>query len=419
VRKSIKKLIVTVLSLVQVGAFCFSGSWNAKMNDVYAATESDEDTKKDIADVAIRIGQYSHSVDFKESDCRSWIVVTFDGTRSDTPFNRAWTNDIVDFGDIYYAWYLNGELVLEGIDAYGFVIYRDNDLGIDYDSIYITDDFAVVVPNASLTLKLTVIESDYFYGTTEVVAFDYTAEDDPTTSDDENNEEEDSNKEEGNSTTSDNESNEEANSNNEEEISSDQNDNVDTSSPSSNKENKVSATQYNNNVVTSSTGESITSTIPTQVNSGISAALTTHGSVINFAAGLSESEKNDGIHIESRISDSQCGELAKQSLQIAAESVGAKTAHTLEIYMGMVGKNGAPQGDIESLLMPIEICLSIPDGIDGSLYDFAVVRLQKDGTFVILPDIGTDSTTINFETDQFGVFSIIYGEKGSFDTYKN
>jgi hypothetical protein len=188
------------------------------------------------------------------------------------------------------------------------------------------------------------------------------------------------------------------------------------SNNSSNSQNSLS-TSDNGNTVTDSTGNTVTSTVATKVSAGVRAAVQSHRSLVNHAAGLTEEEKANGDYIEVSVYGSQCGEAAKAVIDNAAKALSAKIAQILEIEVEKMGKNGAPIGGVSLLNQAINICLSAPGDIDPQLFDFAVIRLHE-GKTDILPDIDRDPNTITFETDRFSTYTVIYGSKGSFDAYK-
>jgi hypothetical protein len=169
--------------------------------------------------------------------------------------------------------------------------------------------------------------------------------------------------------------------------------------------------------VTTAAGQTITSTVATKVSAAVSAAVASHRSLVNFAAGLTAEETANGDFVEVTIKSSVCGEAAMEAIQNAANALSAQIAMILDIQVNKIAKNGAPISSVSLLQQAISISLSSPEGVDPNLYDFAVIRLHE-GKTDILPDMDSDPNTITFTTDRFSPYTIVYGAKGSFDAYK-
>ena len=172
--------------------------------------------------------------------------------------------------------------------------------------------------------------------------------------------------------------------------------------------------------VTNSAGETVTSSVGTvNTSSDISSvAMTTARTNVNAAVGLTADMAAAGQSTILTVTNSQCGELARQAIQNAASSVSASVASILEIDLDIYQANGAPVREVTELSSPVEIMVSVPSNIENAAnYDFAVVRIH-DGSVDILPDLDSDPATITFATDRFSVYAVIYGEKGSFDAFK-
>lgn len=173
--------------------------------------------------------------------------------------------------------------------------------------------------------------------------------------------------------------------------------------------------------VTTSTGATISSTIATTNTSTDikSVAMATAQSQVNRAAGLTAERLERGDYVKLTIAASQCGEVARQAITNAAMSVRGTVATYMEINLDILNRNGAPIEGLTQLASAVNITISVPENVENaSNYDFAVVRLH-DGKTDILPDIDSDPSTITFASDKFSVYAVIYGEKGSFDSFKS
>jgi len=169
-----------------------------------------------------------------------------------------------------------------------------------------------------------------------------------------------------------------------------------------------------NDTVTTTSGEVLTSAAAINATASIPAVLRTPQSMVTAAAASAVGGLEEGQYAAAAVRDSQCGELARQAVTNAASSVKGKVATYLEITLGICGPEGGVIRNVEQLPTPIEFTLAAPEGIDGSQYDFAVVRLHGDGKVDILPDLDNDPATITFRTDRFSVYAVIYGDKGAF-----
>lgn len=113
------------------------------------------------------------------------------------------------------------------------------------------------------------------------------------------------------------------------------------------------------------------------------------------------------------------GQIAKGALDTACRNTGTQFGPTftmnLFLYEGGVYK---PQ---ESTVQEMEFVLEIPKSLRNSGRDYAVLRLNADGTVSYLTDLDTDPKTVTFRTNYFGTYSLYalaYGGHGCFDAYK-
>ncbi len=169
-----------------------------------------------------------------------------------------------------------------------------------------------------------------------------------------------------------------------------------------------------NDTVTTSSGETLTSSAAINATAFIPAVVRTPQGAVTAAAASAVGGLEEGQYVTATVGDSQCGELARQAVTNAASSVNGKVAAYLEITLDICDPKGGVVRNVEQLSTPIEFTLAAPEGIDGSQYDFAVVRLHGDGKAEILPDLDNDPATITFQTDRFSVYAVIYGNKGAF-----
>lgn len=195
--------------------------------------------------------------------------------------------------------------------------------------------------------------------------------------------------------------------NNGSDSSSNDNSSNDSSSPA------VNGTVGAEGQVTTSEGASVVSTVAVNNITVDSVAITTSKSSVYAAASLKE-----GQSLELSVTNF-VGEVARQALNNAAGSAGAKVVSVMDLTLNILEKNGDSAGKVTQLASPVEFTVAAPaiDGVNAKDVDFAVLRLH-DGAVTLLPDMDSDPATITFATDQFSAYAIVYGPKGTFDSYK-
>lgn len=107
------------------------------------------------------------------------------------------------------------------------------------------------------------------------------------------------------------------------------------------------------------------------------------------------------------------GENARELINSVAEGAGVKVASIFDIILQVMAQNGAPLREVNELNTPLTFTIAAPEGVDGNVYDFAVLRIHN-GQVTILPDLDSDAATITFASDRFSVYAVVYGAKGSF-----
>lgn len=165
--------------------------------------------------------------------------------------------------------------------------------------------------------------------------------------------------------------------------------------------------------VTTSEGVSVVSTVAVNNITVDAVAITTSKSSVYAAASL-----KDGQSLELSVTNF-VGEVAREALNNAAGSAGAKVVSVMDLTLNILEKNGDSAGKVTQLASPVEFTVAAPaiDGVNAKDVDFAVLRLH-DGVVTLLPDLDSDPATITFATDQFSAYAIVYGPKGTFDSYK-
>lgn len=142
-------------------------------------------------------------------------------------------------------------------------------------------------------------------------------------------------------------------------------------------------------------------------------------SYIDTLTGVATSQYSDSYSYFYLSDNYEYGSLAAQSLDIMMKALGAKRHDAVTInlkkYEGMCHKS------IECTDGNLEFIWEIPKDLRNKDRDYAIARLNADGSVSVLTDSDTDSKTVTFATNYFkdcNLYCLIYGPKGCFDAYK-
>ncbi len=140
---------------------------------------------------------------------------------------------------------------------------------------------------------------------------------------------------------------------------------------------------------------------------------------IDRETGVSTSFYDDAYTLFYMCDNGQYGPLAEESLYYALKNAGAEKGDAITI--NLLKYEGQAFKSIDYTEHDIEFRLAIPDNLVNKDRDFAMLRLNLDGTVSYLTDLDTDSKTLTFQTNYFegqNVYCLAYGGKGCFDAYK-
>lgn len=175
------------------------------------------------------------------------------------------------------------------------------------------------------------------------------------------------------------------------------------------------------NRVTTTSGEIIWPSVVTDFHATDLKALVpiTPMSVFDAETGANISQYEDAATHVYVANNREYGQLAKSAIDTARLAVGAQMGPTftmnLFLYEGGVYKVK------ESTTQEMDFMMEIPKSLIDNTKDFAVLRLNADGTVSYLTDLDADPRTITFRTNYFGAYSLyclVYGGHGCFDAYK-
>lgn len=175
-----------------------------------------------------------------------------------------------------------------------------------------------------------------------------------------------------------------------------------------------SSTGIKENVVCSAVGEKWVSPVPgtyraTDVN-GVAVIISL--AEVKAAFGVGES-----ANVSVNVVNSQHGPLAEASIVdgielLNANGISVARGPEVDIHAYV---NNAQVTDIEQ---PIIMAIGIPESFRQDGYEYAVIRVQAGGRVSILTALRYDPEAFIFETDGFGVFTLVKAPAGSFDMFK-
>lgn len=177
---------------------------------------------------------------------------------------------------------------------------------------------------------------------------------------------------------------------------------------------------YDNRVV-DSLGNVYTPTVRTNFHAPSVRALIPYSSKSLFdqATGVSTSKYADAYSCVYAVDNTGYGTLANTALTSALKTVGGTNVATFTLnlfkYEGSAYKQTATTAN------DLEFMIYIPTSVRSASRDFALLRLNADGTISYLTDKDTDSYTVTFDTNYFGtndLYCLAYAPKGAFNAYK-
>jgi len=113
------------------------------------------------------------------------------------------------------------------------------------------------------------------------------------------------------------------------------------------------------------------------------------------------------------------GQLAKGAIDNARWAVGAQMGPTFTMNLFLY-EGGVYKAKLNTV-QEMEFVMEIPKSLRDNTRDYAVLRLNPDGTVSYLTDLDTDPRTVTFRTNYFGTYSLYclaYGGHGCFDAFK-
>ena len=139
---------------------------------------------------------------------------------------------------------------------------------------------------------------------------------------------------------------------------------------------------------------------------------------VELYAGLSwELLEADNVSVRLNVTDSNCGPVAKRSLDRMAATLGASEVKTLDMDLETYLRDSGWAADIVETGSRIRVCIALPEGSDPTR-DYAVLSLKGDGVVEVLGDLDPDPATVTVDSDYFDTFMIVAAPAGTFDAYR-
>lgn len=128
---------------------------------------------------------------------------------------------------------------------------------------------------------------------------------------------------------------------------------------------------------------------------------------------------NDAQSVVYVCDNNSYGPMAQKALYGVRDMFGAKNiaAVTLNLFIF----EGSLNKLVPSTTGNLQFMVQVPENVRSNYRDYAMLRLNADGTVSILPDLDDDAKTFTFETNYFAtddVYLMVYAAKGAFDAYK-
>ena len=118
--------------------------------------------------------------------------------------------------------------------------------------------------------------------------------------------------------------------------------------------------------------------------------------------------------------NSEYGELARGTLDGALSVISGGT-YVTTFTLNLLLHEGGVYKLIPNSVNDLEFKAAVPKSLQKSGRDFAMIRLNPEGTVTFLTDLDTDPLSVTFRTnyfDAYNVYAFVYGHKGAFDAYK-
>lgn len=137
------------------------------------------------------------------------------------------------------------------------------------------------------------------------------------------------------------------------------------------------------------------------------------------ATGVDKSIYADAATYVYVVDNYQFGTEAKKSINAKLTEAGAQNLAT--VTLNLIKYEGYAYKGITSTEQELEFKLGLTDTQKKANKDYAVLRLNKDGSVTVLLDQDTDAGVVTFKTNSFeanNVYCLAMVDKGGFDKYK-
>lgn len=177
------------------------------------------------------------------------------------------------------------------------------------------------------------------------------------------------------------------------------------------------------NVVETSWGLELTPTVVTNFHAPSVKALVPSSTKAEFdrESGVAVSIYDDAKTVVFADDNGGYGERAEAVLNSALQATSSQKAAV--ITLNLMKYEGKCYKMVETTTNDLEFKIAIPDSIrkNNNTRDFAMIRINADGSVSYLPDLDDDPYVLTFKTNYFmayNVYCLAYGPQGAFDAYR-
>lgn len=141
--------------------------------------------------------------------------------------------------------------------------------------------------------------------------------------------------------------------------------------------------------------------------------------LFDLVTGVNTSIYADAKSVVYVVDNEGYGDLAKAALGNTMTALGATRVSSLTL--NLFKYEGCAYKPVTATPLQLEFMVQIPKSVRANTRDFAMLRINADGSVSVLPDLDSDPITMTFTTDYFAinnVYALVYAPKGVFEAFK-
>ena len=146
-------------------------------------------------------------------------------------------------------------------------------------------------------------------------------------------------------------------------------------------------------------------------------SIQTPQATVKMYAGISWEQLELNVGVRLNVTDSECGEQARNTFSNMAASLGGHVVGILDMDMEFYTEEGWTQ-DVVGMVSPVRVGMVLPNGSDPTK-DYAVISIKQDGGLEILGDLDPNPVTLTVDSSNFDTFAVIAAPAGTFNAFRN